>query len=172
MAAKTLTTIFVVLLPLATSAATLCEQQEKVYFSCSTKQAKIISVCGSKDFTQKDAYLQYRFGLKEKIELQFPDTKPDSLKKFFYAHYDRYQASSTHLKFTNESSTEYTVFHSYEGDQKKPKDCYGVIILTKSSEKETQVNCKTPAVFELEKLKNFVACDPDDAMNMGSCAPK
>ena len=45
-----------------------CSESERVVFSCTTAAKKIISFCASRD-TQ---YLQYRFGLRDKIELIYP----------------------------------------------------------------------------------------------------
>src|SRR6266480_5829555 len=51
----------------------LCTKDERVVFSCPVKRpAKIVSVCASKDLTSEHGYLQYRFGLPGKIELEFP----------------------------------------------------------------------------------------------------
>src|SRR5713101_6833009 len=51
----------------------LCATNERIIFSCLVKRpAKIVSVCASKDLTSESGYLQYRFGLPEKLELEFP----------------------------------------------------------------------------------------------------
>jgi hypothetical protein len=51
----------------------LCTKDERIIFSCPVKRpAKIVSVCASKDLTSDRGYLQYRFGLPGKIELEFP----------------------------------------------------------------------------------------------------
>ena len=51
---------------------TLCAKDERVIFACVLKQpAKIVSVCASKNVTSETGYLQYRFGLPGKVELEF-----------------------------------------------------------------------------------------------------
>lgn len=55
----------------ADAAETLCKQQEQVIFSCSLGK-RSVSVCASKDFSASSGYLQYRFGQKNKIELNLP----------------------------------------------------------------------------------------------------
>src|ERR1044072_10023016 len=58
--------------PNNTQTGTLCEKGERVIFSCPVKRpAKIVSLCASKNLTSETGYLQYRFGLPGKIELQF-----------------------------------------------------------------------------------------------------
>ena len=52
-------------------APTLCLKGEDNIFSCSAGK-KIISVCASKNLAADRGYLQYRFGLPDKIELTVP----------------------------------------------------------------------------------------------------
>src|ERR1041385_3044873 len=68
----------------------LCAKDEKVIFSCPLmRSAKMVSLCSSPKLTKDAGYLQYRFGLPGKIELEFPDHRADSLKVFKYSHYFR-----------------------------------------------------------------------------------
>ena len=75
---------------IAFGANSLCESNENVYFSCSTKTGKILSLCGKvidKDKYGKrvefdDQWLQYRFGLPTKIELVYPRKKVNSITNF------------------------------------------------------------------------------------------
>jgi len=61
-----------------------------VIFSCAVKRpAKIVSVCASKDITAEKGYLQYRFGLPGKIELEYPKDRTGTQQKFKYSHYFR-----------------------------------------------------------------------------------
>src|SRR2546430_3058937 len=66
---------------------TLCSKDERVIFGCLLKQpAKIVSVCASKNLTSEIGYLQYRFGLLGKIELEFPKDRAGTQQKFEYNH--------------------------------------------------------------------------------------
>jgi len=56
----------------AYAAATLCSSAEEDVFSCHTATNKIISVCASKDLASDRGYLQYRFGLPDKVEVAVP----------------------------------------------------------------------------------------------------
>jgi hypothetical protein len=53
------------------AAQTLCLTTEDNIFSCSAGK-KVISVCASKDLAADHGYLQYRFGLPNKVELTIP----------------------------------------------------------------------------------------------------
>jgi len=78
----------------AAHADSLCRKDETVYFSCKVNNSeKMISLCGhypSNVFDFDDpiavlsqkAFLTYRFGAKERIELEYPQRRKDSLYKF------------------------------------------------------------------------------------------
>ncbi len=51
---------------------TLCFNDEQDIFTCHTATKKIISVCASKDLAPARGYLQYRFGLPDKVEVAVP----------------------------------------------------------------------------------------------------
>jgi hypothetical protein len=53
------------------AAPTLCLKDEDNIFSCSAGK-KVISVCASKDLAADHGYLQYRFGVPNKVELTIP----------------------------------------------------------------------------------------------------
>lgn len=69
---------------------TLCTKSETTYFSCTTQNKKIISLCGNvyveEGFGQlvgtDKPWLQYRFGAREKIELVYPAQKKESVLRF------------------------------------------------------------------------------------------
>ena len=65
----------------------LKKPDEKVIFGFSLKKSnKIVVVCNQKD----DKYLVYRFGTKDKVELQYPNTlNAASWKAFRYSGYSR-----------------------------------------------------------------------------------
>jgi len=70
-----------------TQTGSLCESTEKIVFSCTGgKAAKIVSLCSSKELTKDRGYLQYRFGLPGKIELEFPKQREQTQQAFKYSH--------------------------------------------------------------------------------------
>src|SRR5262245_35059347 len=82
-------------------ANSLCAAQEPIIFSCVVRRsAKIVSLCGSKNLTKENGYLQYRFGVPDKIELEFPRTQTHTQEQFTYSHYFRYQVDLTEINFT------------------------------------------------------------------------
>src|ERR1041384_1882191 len=71
--------------PTGLQPGTLCARNERIIFSCPIKRpAKIVSLCASKDLTSDRGYVQYRFGVPEKIELEFPQSKTGTQQKFQY----------------------------------------------------------------------------------------
>jgi hypothetical protein len=86
-------------------ADSLCEKDETTYFSCKINNSKkIASLCGryptnvfdldileQDAFIEQRAFLTYRFGTKQRIELEYPEKRKNSLKKFegvaLHSHY-------------------------------------------------------------------------------------
>ena len=97
---------------------TLCTRDEQIIFSCTLKRsAKIVSLCGSNDLTKDTGYLQYRFGLPAKIELEFPRTRTHTQEQFRYMHYFRFQVDLTEITFKTDDY-EYELFDRYNGEEK------------------------------------------------------
>src|SRR5436190_23805674 len=87
--------------PAGLQANSLCAKDERVIFSCPIKRpAKTVSVCASKDLTSDRGYIQYRFGLPAKVELEFPKERAGSQQKFQYSHYFRAKVDLTEISFT------------------------------------------------------------------------
>lgn len=98
----------------STNNSGLCMDNENVIFSFFTTNNKIMSICISKD----DSYIVYRYGTKNKIELEYPEDKKDSWSKFKYAFYWRGGGPENegmdinHLIFSNIGYT-YTIYEEY-----------------------------------------------------------
>ena len=69
----------------STNHSPLCMSNEDVFLSFVIKNNKIISLCSAKD----QSYIVYRYGTKNKIELEYPIDKNDSWLKFEYTYYTR-----------------------------------------------------------------------------------
>ncbi len=122
---------------------TLCVKDERVIFSCPVKRpAKIVSVCASKDLTGDRGYLQYRFGLPGKIELEFPKDRTGTQEKFHYTHYFRAQFDLTEINFTIDDY-EYQVFDDYNGEEKPAISSQGVNVTAPGKPKEVSFVCRT-----------------------------
>ena len=120
----------------------LCAKDEKVIFSCPLKRStKIVSLCSSRKLTKDAGYLQYRFGLPAKIELEFPDNRADSIKVFKYSHYFRAKVDYTEVSFSRNGYT-YSVFDDYNGEEKPAVSEQGLTVTTESSKKEVKYLCR------------------------------
>jgi hypothetical protein len=107
---------------------TLCAKAERVIFACVLRQpAKTVSVCASKDLTNDKGYLQYRFGLPGKIELEFPRDRTNTQQQFEYTHYFRAQVDLTEINFTVDGVS-YSVFDDYNGEEKPAQSSQGIAI--------------------------------------------
>ena len=121
----------------------LCARNERIIFSCRIKKpAKIVSLCASKDLTADRGYLQYRFGLPGKIELEFPKERTGTQQKFQYTHYFRAQVDLNEISF-NIEGYEYQITDDYNGEEKPPQSIEGVSVKAPGKEKETSYSCRT-----------------------------
>ena len=138
----------IVMTPRANSSAgvplpnTLCAKQERVIFSCLLRRpAKMVSVCASKDLTSDKGYLQYRFGVPGKIELEFPKDRANTQQQFEYSHYFRARVDLTEINFTVDGVS-YSVFDDYQGEEKPEVSEQGVAINWPGTEKkEVRYTC-------------------------------
>jgi len=132
-------------------AGSLCEKDEKIVFSCPIrKPAKIVSLCSSKELTKERGYLQYRFGLPGKIELEFPKQREQTQTAFKYSHYFRAQFDLTEISFTQDGH-QYAIFDDYNGEQKPVRHDQGIKI-TPPNGKEITLNCGSKAKAQYDDL--------------------
>ena len=133
----------------------LCGAQEKKFFSCRTAGGKSIALCG-----RSDGLIQYRFGTRQKVELQFP---PDASQTLRYAGYMRSQTENYEISFSVSNAT-YTVFDYMEEGERAA----GVRV-TKSDGTEAVMKCDGKFVSRLAELESHLPCDKDNALNLGGC---
>ena len=125
------------------NANSLCAKDERIIFSCPVKRpAKIVSICASKDLSSDQGYLQYRFGLPGKVELEFPKDRNATQPKFQYSHYFRARFEMTSISFTVDGY-EYSVFDDYNGEEKPQISTQGVNVTAPGKPKETSFVCRT-----------------------------
>ena len=96
-------------------------KNEKLVYHLKMKNGKQLSVCIDKD----DKYIVYRYGSKNKIELEYPKEKDlSSFQKFEYSEYKRgggIENSGIELKylaFTN-NGIKYVVYDTYFAEANK-----------------------------------------------------
>ena len=140
---------------------TLCAKDERVIFSCPVKRpAKIVSVCASKDLAADRGYLQYRFGLPGKIELEYPKDRTGTQQKFKYSHYFRAQFDTTSLGFTIDGY-EYSVFADYNGEEKPAMSSQGVSVTPPGKPKEISFVCRTKPKADYSDLQAVLPSDEE-----------
>ena len=122
---------------------TLCAKDERVIFSCPVKRpAKIVSLCAAKDLTSDRGYLQYRFGLPGKIELEYPKDRQGTQQKFQYMHYFRAQVDETEISFQI-NGYEYQIFDTYNGEERPRISTQCVSITAPGKPKDISFACRT-----------------------------
>jgi heat shock protein HslJ len=136
-------------------ANSLCEQGEQIVFSCPLKRpAKIVSLCASPDLERNRGYLQYRFGVPRRIELEFPETRQSTQERFDYQHYFRYQVDLTEINFSIEGNR-YQIFDAYNGEEKPRVIQYGVTI-TPPTRESVSYHCRTKPKADYSKLADVL----------------
>lgn len=133
---------------------TLCAKDERVIFACLlNRPAKIVSICAAKDLTRENGYLQYRFGLPGRIELEFPKDRIRTQEKFMYSHYFRAQVDLTEITFTVDG-VEYAVVDDYNGEDKPAQSSRGMTINWPGTEKkEVRYDCRTKPKVDYTDLQ-------------------
>lgn len=138
---------------------TLCSTNERVIFSCPVKRAaKIVSVCGSKDLTKDQGYLQYRFGLPGKIELEYPKDRTGTQQRFHYTHYFHAQFDMSDIGFTIDGY-EYSVFNDYNGEEKPAINSQGVSVTAPGKPKEVSFICAAKPKADYRDLQAVLPSD-------------
>ena len=139
----------------------LCAKDERVIFSCLVKPpAKIVSLCASNDLTAGRGYLQYRFGLPGKIELEYPKDRQGTQQKFHYSHYFRAQFDTTSINFTNEGY-QYSVFDDYNGEEKPKISTRGVSVTAPGKPKEVSFVCRSKPTADYTDLQAVLPPDQE-----------
>ncbi len=152
----------------------LCREGEKTLFSCRLENSKqVVSLCASSSLSSGEGYLQFRQGSPAKVTKQFPATETaDSLRKFTYTQYSRYQVSQQEIGF-KDGKYRYRIYDAYAGDTpgEKPERHHGLTRTPLDPDgKEHDQPCAGPVVSEMNaSLRDILSCDPDSALEMGGC---
>ncbi|MEA2206688.1 MAG: hypothetical protein QOE77_3464 [Blastocatellia bacterium] len=129
----------------------LCGTDEQIIFSCRLKRpVKIVSLCASPDLQREQGYLQYRFGLPGRIELEYPEGQQGTQQRFEYTHYFRYQVDLTEINFSIEGNR-YQIFDAYNGEEKPRVIQYGVTV-TPPTRESVSYHCRTKPKADYSKL--------------------
>ena len=142
----------------------LCAKTERIIFSCLTKRtgasavrspSKIVSLCASRDLAKERGYLQYRYGLPGKVELEFPNSRTGTQKLFQYTHYMRYQVDLTEINFEIDGY-QYQIFDDYNGEEKPPISTEGVSVTAPGKSKEVSFVCRTKVKADYSRLDDVL----------------
>jgi hypothetical protein len=145
----------------------LCAKSEHIIFSCVTKgsgipasrsPAKIVSLCGSRDLDKERGYLQYRYGLPGKVELEFPSARTGTQQMFRYTHYMRYQVDLTEINFEIDGY-QYQIFDDYNGEEKPRVSTEGVSVTAPGKQKEVSFVCRNKAQADFSILDEVLTRD-------------
>jgi hypothetical protein len=113
-------------------------------------------MCASKDLTNEKGYLQYRFGLPEKIELEFPKDREHTQQQFEYSHYFRARVDLTEINFTVDGVS-YSVFDDYQGEEKPAVSEQGVAInWPGTNKKEVRYLCSSKPKADYADLQDVL----------------
>lgn len=113
----------------------LAKRNENVVLSFKTKSNKTASICEQKE----GKYLVYRYGTKDKIELEYPTLTDNSWSKFVYASHFKDKKSKNDiqvLRFENKGYR-YEIYYYYDtglGEEKQ-----GVLVTNLSTDKSTDL---------------------------------
>ncbi|PYS44386.1 MAG: hypothetical protein DMF71_03800 [Acidobacteria bacterium] len=127
---------------------TLCGRDERVIFS------------SSKDLTSERGYLQYRFGLPGKIELEFPKDRTGTQEKFHYTHYFRARVDLTEISFSI-NGYEYQVTDDYNGEEKPAQIIQGVSVTAPGKPKEVSFVCRAKPKADYTDLQAVLLSGQD-----------
>lgn len=118
----------------------LCAENEEVLFYFKvTQSAKALAICTS---TNQPDYIVYRYGTREKIELEFPASKVESWQQFTYSYYLRGGGPGNegldlnYLRFGN-GGYKYEVYQVYSAADDAMQ--VGVRITDKATNKRTEI---------------------------------
>jgi hypothetical protein len=79
---------------------TLCSADETVAFSCALSAKKLVSLCASPGISRTSGYLQYRFGRRSRIELEYPDKTVRPEAAFSYTQFNFAKGGTSAIAFT------------------------------------------------------------------------
>jgi hypothetical protein len=118
----------------------LCTENEDILISFPIADSnKIASVCISKN---QQGYIVYRFGTKDKIELEYPEQNEDSWKKFTYSYYLRGGGTANegldlnYLDFENDGYI-YEIYEEYSSEN--DKTFIGIKVINQKTGEETDL---------------------------------
>jgi hypothetical protein len=160
------------LVALASSAhaAGLCKPNETTVFSCDIKESKkTVSICTSPDLSQNRGHIQYRYGIPNKIDLEFPKDPQNSQSQFGYDEYSRPDLSTFVVGFNN-GGYRYEISETTEGGD-EGVTTRSLLVSSDKKKRGTKLTCldNANAVSSISTLDQILKCDKDHEIVDGSC---
>jgi hypothetical protein len=152
-------------------ASTLCRADEVVVFSCQFKEnKKFVSVCTSRNISDKTGFMQYRYGTEKNVELSYPDNKLNSQSKFGYDSYARPDLSTFILGFDN-SNYRYEISETTEGGIDDGITTQVLLVTSEDKKHTITLNClnNQNLISNISTLETVVPCDKEHEIVDGSC---
>lgn len=155
--------ILVVSFALCNTVSACDDESEVSIFSCDAVNGhKFIEICASLPVGGENGYIVYRFGSmdpktgKRTIELEYPNEKSGSFKRFFGATYTYKGVYTQSIRFVSGGHS-YTVF-TRSG---KRDNSAGVEVRNLRTGKITTVSCCDMPRFYISELQGVLPCDPE-----------
>lgn len=142
---KNLAYIFLFLTQALFAQADYIKSNEELVFSFKTNKGKKVILAKDKG----DKYLVYRFGKKDKVEMEFPEDVKDSWAKFKYAYYFRGGGKANagleieNIIFEN-GDYKYVVYRDYSAEE--DESTVGVLVINMKTGKETRITGDTDTI--------------------------
>ncbi|MFP3569726.1 hypothetical protein [Paraburkholderia sp. SIMBA_030] len=152
-------------------AAGLCSANETIVFNCELKENhKIVSMCSSKDLTDKKGFLQYRYGLPNKVELTFPKSRENSQAQFGYDEYSRPDLSTFVVGFNN-ANYRYEISETTEGGEDVGVTTRSLLVSSEANKRGLKLTCldNKNTVSNISTLDHVLNCDKKRAIVEGAC---
>lgn len=144
-----------------TNSERLCKDNEEIIFSfLLAKNHKIVTVCKDK----KSLYIVYRFGTKDKVEMEYPahaDNSSWTKFKYYYVHRGGGKQNDgfgdISLTFFN-NNVKYEIYHNWRDEDETNNIGIEVTIDGKTTDLKGSIKTQTGALqnldFEAERISN------------------
>jgi hypothetical protein len=152
-------------------AAGLCSASETTVFNCELKENhKIVSMCSSNHLADGMGFLQYRYGLPNKVELTFPKSLENSQAQFGYDEYSRPDLSTFVVGFNN-ANYRYEISETTEGGEDEGITTRTLLVSSEANKRGLKLTCldNKNTVSNISTLEHVLKCDKKHAIVEGAC---
>jgi len=136
-------------------AATLCNAGETVHFTCEMERSrKLLSLCGGATADSKAAWLQYRYGRRQQLEMEFPSKRvPVNEAGFEFRQHRRMGGASDYEVNFDRHGRTYVIFSWIAGEEGASASESGVFVARRREGPGKKLKCRErPDTTGLRKL--------------------